>query len=85
MSDQTEQVGFHGKRHPLKAKRWEVVKCHFDPTLVGRWLDWVAAKGLLEAGDFYPDYTRIRICPPGIEVTVKGSQIFDEDGDVVIL
>lgn len=73
---------FRGKRHAKKQRRWEVIASQ-DAYLKGTWLDCIAARKMLLEGDFYPDYTRIRIPYLGIEVTVKGKQVFDEDGNEV--
>ena len=81
-----ERTGFRGKRHTTKARRWQVVSCS-DPFLKDTWLDYEVAKSLLKAGDFYPPYTVLRIISGSktIQVTVKGTQVFDEEGDSVNL
>lgn len=66
-----------GKRHSLKTKRWQVI---YDPEgyLADTWLDPTAARQMLEAGDFYPTGTCLKIVLGSVEtvVYVKGDKLY---------
>jgi len=65
-----------GKRHFVKANRWEVVSSPLNGYLRGTQLPTSEAKKMLSYGDFYDDGTCLHIYPEDVLVWVKGRKLY---------
>lgn len=72
-----------GRRHFVKAKRWEVVGCA-EGFLKNTQLAERDAKQMLLDGEFYPDGTTIKIYPTELIVRVKGHKIYDVESGIEV-
>jgi len=81
--DEVEATQVRGRRHFIKANRWEVIS-DSDGLLKGTWLPSLDAKQMLRVGDFYDEKTIIQILPVGLFVQVRGKKIFDRETNVEV-